>query len=59
MECGDVFTASSAESIDEFKGRLSALCGGADWLRHALIQLLLLCRYEGECVKGYNMEIYV
>ena len=26
VECGDVFTASGAEGIDEFEGRLSAFC---------------------------------
>ena len=46
MECSDVLTASGAESIDEFEGRLGTLRGGADWLRHTLTQLLLLCRHR-------------
>ena len=55
MECSDVLTASGAEGIDEFEGRLSTLRGGADWLRHTLAQLLLLCRHR--CIHFY-VEIY-
>ena len=72
MECCDVLAASGAEGIDEFEGRLSTLRGGADWLRHTLAQLLLLCRHRcihlcvhtctfvcGQIQKCEHMDVHV
>ena len=32
MQCGNVLTAASAQGIEEFEGRLGALCSGTDGL---------------------------
>ena len=55
VQCGNVFTAASAQGIDKFEGRLSALCSRADWLRHTLTQLLLLCKSNGTHVEHVDL----